>query len=404
MRQGYGNKYDSRDTVHQASHRQYRGSPDLIWVLQRKAAPDEHDERERQDGVLHALDRKHAHLAGHLGVERGLRHTGGPQPDQFAQPIAQIVQEHQSDRDRNENQIKSTHPPHLLRLNGPLGDVDGTDGETRSRARMALAACLGKVGGVDHRFGIARRQNTVDSMATGAVGYGLHSCLGGQAMERGVEAHHAVLRESELAGEAQVSVAAPAGLANMCTVHRRSSIGVLDDSVLAMTVGAERRLGDTAREGLSMHAAAVLLDDFGMAHPAGIGRLSPEFLGTRRQQFVGAAVAQRAIRGTGIAVARGLSMRALLVVLRLAFMTSRAGGFGHSGGVGIVIVTLVAGGAGQLGVRALGKLLRLIVTGGAIRRPKTGSGSKKQAENQRKISKVRQLQWLTSRVERTGRP
>src|SRR5438046_3144443 len=141
--------------------------------------------------------------------------------------------------------------------------MDRADREARPGARVALATGLGEVGDVNHRFWIAGRQDAVHAMATGAVGDGLCSCLRCQAVKRGIEADHPVLREPEFSGQAQIAVATSTGLPDMSAMHRRRGIGVLDDAMLAMTVGAQGRLGNAPRERLSVDTAAILLDDLG---------------------------------------------------------------------------------------------------------------------------------------------
>ncbi len=96
-------------------------------------------------------------------------------------------------------------------------------------------------------------------------------------------------------------MAASAGIADMCRVDGRSFIGVLDDLVLAVAVRAKGRLGDAAGQSLSVHAVAVLFHDVGVAHAAGIGDGGAESLRLGRQQFMGAAVAQSAVRRSVIA-------------------------------------------------------------------------------------------------------
>src|SRR5207247_10053354 len=108
--------------------------------------------------------------------------------------------------------------------------------EALAGAMLVLATWFGEVRCVNHGSGIASLQNAVHAMATGAVCYGLRSSFRCQAVKRGIEAHHPVLRKPEFPGQAQIAVAAPAGLPDMSSVHRRSAVGVFDDAVLAMAV------------------------------------------------------------------------------------------------------------------------------------------------------------------------
>ena len=167
------------------------------------------------------------------------------------------------------------------------------------------------------------------AVATRAVGHGLRAALGGQPVEGGIEADQPVVRHAELAGQAHVAVAASAGVADMAAIHRATRIGVLEDLVLAVAIRAQRRLGDAARQRLAVHAGAELLHHLGVAHAAGIGHGGAERLRFRRQQFVRAAVAQRAIRRAFVAALARLPVDALVVIARLVAVAGDAGGFGN---------------------------------------------------------------------------
>ena len=58
---------------------------------------------------------------------------------------------------------------------------------------------------------------------------------------------------------------------------------MFDDLVLAVAIGAQRGLGNAVRQGLTMHAGAVLFHHFGMAHAAGIRHGHAESLRFGRQ-------------------------------------------------------------------------------------------------------------------------
>jgi hypothetical protein len=88
-------------------------------------------------------------------------------------------------------------------------------------------------------------------------------------------------------------------------------------------------------------------------------------------------------------------MRALLIVLRLAGVAGGAGRFGNSGGVWIFVVPLMAGGARNRRMSAIGKLLRLVVTGGAIRRKGMVGGHAKEAEEQWDEPGGTQPRWIS---------
>ena len=73
-------------------------------------------------------------------------------------------------------------------------------------------------------------------------------------------------------------------------------------------------------------------------------------------------------------------MRAICIIFRLGGVAGSADRLGNSGRVRILVVALMAGGAGHRSVRARGKLLRLVVTGGAIRREGAAGGGANEAE------------------------
>ena len=147
------------------------------------------------------------------------------QLEQLADPVAAIVQQHQADGERDEQQVKLARPADGGGLGAALDHVHRRDGEALARALVAFAAGLRQVFGVDGRFRIRRRQDVVYAVAACAIGDGLAAGFRGQAVERGVEAHQAVAGHSELAGEAHVAMAVPAGVANVAGGHRR--VGVL---------------------------------------------------------------------------------------------------------------------------------------------------------------------------------
>ena len=117
------------------------------------------------------------------------------------------------------------------------------------------------------------------------------AALGGQSVEGGVEAHQPVAGHAEFAGQTDVAVAASAGVADVADIHRTCGVGVFEDLVLAMAIGAERRLGDAAGQRLAVHTGAELVYHVGVAHAARIGHRGPERLGFRGEQFVSAAMA-----------------------------------------------------------------------------------------------------------------
>ena len=164
----------------------------------------------------------------------------------------------------------------------------------------------------------------MNSVAAGAIGDGLGAALGRQAVEGRVEADQPVVGHSELAGEADVSVATSAGVADVTGIDAAGSVGVLEDFVFAVAICAQWRLGHAARQGLAVHAGAELFHDVGVAHAAGIWNGGAGGLGFWRQQFVRTAVAQRAIGRALVAALTNLAVDALVVITNLIDVASKA--------------------------------------------------------------------------------
>ena len=219
----------------------------LVGILEREAGPDQNDKRERHEP--HAARARRAACGLRRGPRRPVRRRRTSLPpkrsaDQFAHPVAALVQQHQPDGDRNQQQVELADPAQRRRFLAVHRHVHLADGEAGTGAGMALAAGLGQVLGVDHGLGVGRRQDVVHAVAAGAVGDGLRSGFGCQAVERGIEADQPVRRHAELTCQPEIAVAASAGVADVGAVDRRGGVGVLDDVVLAVAIGAERRLGD----------------------------------------------------------------------------------------------------------------------------------------------------------------
>ena len=136
--------------------------------------------------------------------------------------------------------------------------------------------------------------------------------------------------------------------------------------MFAVAIRAQWRLRDAAGQRLAVHAGAELLDHFGVAHAAGIGNSAAECLGFRGEQFVCAAVAQRAIRRAFVAAFAGLAMDAFIVVARLVGVAGDAGWFGDIRGMRNFLVRLVTRIAGERRVCALRQLLPLFVARGTF--------------------------------------
>src|SRR5579871_5139701 len=131
--------------------------------------------------------------------------------------------------------------------------------------------------------------------------------------------------------------------------------------MLAVTIGADRRLSDPLGEGLAVHTAVVLGLDIAVAHTTGIRDLGAELGRFGTQQLVRGSMADGAIGSGAIAALGGLAMHAAVVIGLLALMALAARGLRDIGRMGILVVLHVAGGAGHVGVRTFGELGALLV-------------------------------------------
>ena len=162
--------------------------------------------------------------------------------------------------------------------------------------------------------------------------------------------------------------------------------GVLrrQDGVFAVAIGAERGLRNSFGERLAVHAGAILLHHFAMAHVAGIRNRHAERLRFRTLHLVRAAVAERAIGRAGIAFLDGLAVHAFFVIGGLIRVAAGASRLGHAFRMGKVLMLDVAGGTSHGGMSALGDLLPLLVTGGAVGRLGPQGGRRRQQHQQEK--------------------
>jgi hypothetical protein len=112
-------------------------------------------------------------------------------------------------------------------------------------------------------------------------------------------------------------------------------------------------------------------------------------------------MAQRAIGSARVTAARRLSVRAVRIIFCLSGVAGSAGRLGNSSRVRILVVALMTGGAGDGRVRALGKLLRLVVTGGAIRREGAAGGGANEAEECQQESGRMQARYISKPVRQS---
>ena len=85
-------------------------------------------------------------------------------------------------------------------------------------------------------------------------------------MEGRVEAHQAIGWQSKFAGELYVAVAISAGIANMPGGNAGFLVGMREDPMLAMAIGAQWRLHDSGSQGFAVDTLAVLRYHIGVAH------------------------------------------------------------------------------------------------------------------------------------------
>src|SRR5690242_15866665 len=126
-------------------------------------------------------------------------------------------------------------------------------------------------------------------------------------------------------------MAASTGVADVGRVHLTLPIGVFQNLVLAMAIGAKRRLHNAAGKRLPMYAGSELIYDFAVAHRAGVGDRGAEGLRFRGEQFMRATVTESAIGGAFVAALAGLSMGAFGIIGGLRVVAGHAGRFGDVG-------------------------------------------------------------------------
>ncbi len=157
---------------------------------------------------------------------------------------------------------------------------------------------------------VIRRQNVVDSMATGAIGDRFVPGLRCQSVEGGVETGQAVDGKSEFTGKLHVAVTVAAGIANIVCGDFGVGIGMREDVMFAMAIGAERGLHDARGQSFAMYALAVLINDVAVACRAGVddGRAEMRrllvFSGFVRGAVAHGAVRRRCAFLSGLAVDR----------------------------------------------------------------------------------------------------
>ena len=225
------------DTAQLFAHAQHVGKPG-IGELERKARDDQDDEAGKQNQVLPALIGRHARH--HRVLHSAPRHC-------LAAPDDRVVQEHRSNHQQDQTNVNQAAPsaprcePISFGWNAIL-QVHAGQRELLRHALVALAAGGIQIGAIDRRARIARRQNVVHAVATGAVGRNHRTALRGQPVIAVHVARDAVSGHAELLRKPHALMATRARIArNVLLRNRRVGIGVRLDRVNAVAVRAHRR-------------------------------------------------------------------------------------------------------------------------------------------------------------------
>ena len=198
----------------------------------------------------------------------------------------------------------------------PTCKMDRRARELLRHALVALAAGGVEVGAIDGGAGIARGQNVVDAVATGAVGGDDRAAFRGQPVIAVEVAGDTVAGHAKLLRKAHALVAAGADVAGKILLgDRRVGVGGRLDGVDAVAVGADRGELVAARDGLPVNALLEGVCDVRVALAAGGGNVE---LGDRRFGVAGGenfvrAVAIGADGGLLRAVGDGAAVHAVLV-------------------------------------------------------------------------------------------
>jgi len=202
------------------------------------------------------------------------------------------------------------------------------------------------------------------SVTTRAVGDGLRTGFGGEAVKRSIETQQAVCRKPEFPRQPHITVAAPACGANVAAAHQRRRIARRQDGVLAVAIGANGSLRHTAGHRFSVYARLIFAGHVTVAHAAGLGHAGTKGSRLCALNFMGRPVAGAAVGRGGVAFADLLAVNAAGVLGSNLLMATRANRFWDAFRVGILFVLYVAGSAGHRSVSRLCHLLPDIMAGG----------------------------------------
>lgn len=268
------------------------------------------------------------------------------QINQLADPITNIVQEHQPDQERNGNQVKEANPADGGWLSAAARQfMHGSQGKTCSGPGMALATSLGQVLGIDGGARIRRRKDQMDPVTTGAIRRGLGACLDCKPVERGIIAEKPVRRDVKSAVQPDVPMTLPAGLRNMRRGNSRTGICRRLDIMRSVARRADGSLVDTALDGLAMDTLIVVLRDLCVAGATQLRDGLLEGPGVRSLQLVGITMANLAGRRSLVSAGVCHPMHAVRPLTCLLRMALGALGQNYTLGVGEGLNPGMAGGA-----------------------------------------------------------
>jgi hypothetical protein len=134
--------------------------------------------------------------------------------------------------------------------------------------------------------------------------------------------------------------------------------------MFAVAIRAHGRLHDASRHSLSVYAHLVLAGDIAVAHAAGLGYPAAETRGFRVLDFMRRPMACGAFRSGSVAFSDFLAVNAAGMFGGYLLVAACASRLGGPGGMWILFVLQVAGGAGERRMRPLVHLLRDVMTGG----------------------------------------
>ena len=202
--------------------------------------------------------------------------------DQFLAEHQDVVQHHPADYDDNHPDVELADKRNDFAAEVGLLytiEVDFAGDELRVGSRMALPARLRQVGVVDRGTRVARREDVVHSVATGAIRDSRRADLGRHAVIACEVRRNTVPGNPKLRRELHAGMTCGTRSAHIAGGHRRVWIVRCLDGVDSVAVGADRRLPIAFRQRRTVNALNVLALDVGVALAAGRWHIG---LGDRR--------------------------------------------------------------------------------------------------------------------------